>query len=261
MDEQGFVEAAFRESRRMHVLEGPQNGRNAIHDGPDVFWARGGEPSVNANMVLNGRFADPQAGVAAVLEAMDGLPFRWFARQEAAYDPLREALREAGFASGEEERCMLLELAAARPPPETALAFRPVLDATDAQRYLGVWSAAFGAPPGAADLWLAHHGPMIGREARLRHFVGEAEGRAVACGTAFLGREAVGVYSLGVAPGARRRGFGAAMTWRIVEEGVREGRRRAILGASREGRGAYARLGFRDVGGLDVFAPPPRQIP
>lgn len=258
MDELAFVESVFKESRRHHVREGPQNGRNALHDGPDVFWARGGEPTANANMVLGGRFADPRAGVAGILDVFGDLPFLWFVRQEAAFDALRGALAEAGFVGDADERCMLLDLDDARPPVPSALAFRPVRDEADATRFVRAWGDAFDVPARGRATWLAHHVPMLGERAPLRHFVGELEGNPVACGTTFLGRDAVGVYSIGVVPAARRRGFGAAMTWRIVEEGAREGKRRAILGASVEGRGVYAKLGFRDVGGLDVFAPSPK---
>jgi GNAT superfamily N-acetyltransferase len=257
-DEQGFVESVFRESRRWHVLEGPQNGRNAVHDSPEVFWSRGGDPVPQANMALNGTFADPRAGVASMLRAFEGLPFLWFVREEPAFDPLRAAMREAGFRHEDDERCMFLELAEGHPPPAAeGLVIRPVLDAADAERYLSAYAQAFGLPPLGVATWRAHHLPMLPDRSRLRQFVGEVGGEPVASGTAFLGREAVGVYSIGVVPALRGRGIGAAMTWRVVEEGLREGRTRAVLGATAEGAGVYHRLGFRDVGGLGAWAPPP----
>ena len=57
----------------------------------------------------------------------------------------------------------------------------------------------------------------------------------------------VGVYSIATVGAARRRGYGAAMTARIVADGVAAGCDVAILQASEMGRPIYERLGFRTV--------------
>ena len=57
----------------------------------------------------------------------------------------------------------------------------------------------------------------------------------------------VGVYSIATMGAARRRGYGAAMTARIVAEGVAAGCDVAIVQASEMGRPIYERLGFRTV--------------
>jgi len=257
MSGQDVVEAVFKESRRFHVLEGPQNGRNAIHDGLDVFWARRGDKTRSANMALGGRFADAARGVRETLGVFEGLPFLWFLRPDAEFDATREAMRDAGFTLEDDERCMLLEPEDARPaPPPSGFDISEARSVRDLEAFLDAYQAAFHVDDASRAAWLAHHAALLPRRDRMRYLVGRVEGEAIACGAAFLGAQAVGVYSVGVAPAWQRRGFGAAMTWRVVEEGLREGRTRAILGATPAGKRTYEKLGFRDVGGLDAWLPP-----
>jgi predicted GNAT family acetyltransferase len=55
------------------------------------------------------------------------------------------------------------------------------------------------------------------------------------------------VYSIATVAAARRRGYGAAMTARVVADGVVAGCDVAALQASEMGRPIYERLGFRTV--------------
>ena len=80
------------------------------------------------------------------------------------------------------------------------------------------------------------------------------DGVPVASGAAFLARDAVGVYGVGVHPAWQRRGYGSALTWRAIEAGVEIGHDRAILGATAAGKPVYEKIGFREVGRLRGFA-------
>jgi predicted GNAT family acetyltransferase len=53
------------------------------------------------------------------------------------------------------------------------------------------------------------------------------------------------VYAIATIPSARRRGYGAAMTARVVTDGLAAGCDVAALQASELGRPTYERLGFR----------------
>jgi predicted GNAT family acetyltransferase len=63
----------------------------------------------------------------------------------------------------------------------------------------------------------------------------------------------IGVYNIATLEMARRRGYGAAMTARVVADGAADGCDVAILQASEMGRPIYERLGFRTVIGRDVY--------
>lgn len=76
-------------------------------------------------------------------------------------------------------------------------------------------------------------------------YVGYADGQPVTSGMGWRTGRAIGVYSIATVPAARRRGYGEAMTARVVADGVAAGCDVAVLQASEAGRPIYERLGFR----------------
>jgi hypothetical protein len=75
-------------------------------------------------------------------------------------------------------------------------------------------------------------------------YVGYAGGAPVASGLGWRTGRVVGVYAIATIPAARHRGYGAAMTARIVTDGLASGCDTAALQASELGRPIYERLGF-----------------
>jgi GNAT superfamily N-acetyltransferase len=75
-------------------------------------------------------------------------------------------------------------------------------------------------------------------------------GRIVGVATGVPTGEAVGVFGVGVAPDARRRGIGAALTRAAALAG---GSEIAWLSARGEAAHVYERLGFREVGRNEVW--------
>jgi len=83
------------------------------------------------------------------------------------------------------------------------------------------------------------------RSAECNVYVGYAGGVAVASGLGWRSGRTIGVYAISTVPAARRRGYGAAMTVRVVADGIAAGCDVAVLQASAVGRPIYERLGFR----------------
>lgn len=54
-----------------------------------------------------------------------------------------------------------------------------------------------------------------------------------------------GLYGVATRPAFRRRGIGTALCWTVLDEARRKGLRTAVLQASEDGEGVYARLGFQ----------------
>src|SRR5262245_30488672 len=77
-------------------------------------------------------------------------------------------------------------------------------------------------------------------------YVGYADGAPVVSGLGWRSGRVVGVYAIATVPAARRRGYGAAMTARVVLDGLAVGCDLAALQASESGRPIYERLGFRE---------------
>ena len=78
-------------------------------------------------------------------------------------------------------------------------------------------------------------------------YVGYADGDPVVSGLGWRTGRTIGVYSIATIESARRRGYGAAMTARVLSDGVDAGCQVAALQASEMGRPIYERLGFRTV--------------
>jgi GNAT superfamily N-acetyltransferase len=78
-------------------------------------------------------------------------------------------------------------------------------------------------------------------------YVGYTDGEPVSSGLGVRTGRTIGVYNIATIPSARGRGYGAAMTMRVVDDGAAAGCDVAILQASDMGRPIYERLGFRTV--------------
>jgi hypothetical protein len=114
--------------------------------------------------------------------------------------------------------------------------------ASDLADYRVVVAAGFGMPDDvAAQLSLPSMADIPGA----RIYVGRANGVPVTVGIGVTCGTWVGVYSIATVADARRRGYGAAITARVVEDGFAAGARHALLQASELGFPVYERLGFR----------------
>lgn len=119
---------------------------------------------------------------------------------------------------------------------------RKVVDATGIDHHRKVVTAGFGSPPAVAT------GTTCAELLELPHctvYVGYAGGAPVVSGLGWRTGRTIGVYAIATIPEARRKGYGAAMTARVVADGSDAGCDVAVLQASEQGRPIYERLGFR----------------
>jgi GNAT superfamily N-acetyltransferase len=127
-------------------------------------------------------------------------------------------------------------------PPE--LEIRRVIDASGIDAHRSVVTAGFGSDPSVAQGTTCQE--VLDRPECVL-YVGYAGGAAVVSGLGWRTGRTIGVYSIATVEPARRRGFGAAMTSRVLADGVVAGCDVAALQASETGRPIYERLGFRTV--------------
>jgi GNAT superfamily N-acetyltransferase len=78
----------------------------------------------------------------------------------------------------------------------------------------------------------------------------------VATSVAIRSENVVGIYAVGTAESARRRGIGTAMTWAAIEAGRAWGAKAAVLQASEMGEPVYRAMGFRTVAGYVSYDEP-----
>jgi len=225
-----------------------------------------------------------------VVTILTGLPFDWFNQvlvenEEATPDSLlagvsraRErgspfvvrlrkgiddrfvaTLARAGLEPGGEETLTpgMVAFPVARGPiaryaaPE--LEIRRVADATGIDVHRDVVTAGFGSDRAVA---LGTACPDILDRPECVVYVGFSEGRPVVSGLGWQSGRTIGVYSIATVQSARRRGYGAAMTARVVADGVDAGCDVAALQASEMGLPIYERLGFRTVVRYAAYADP-----
>jgi GNAT superfamily N-acetyltransferase len=130
------------------------------------------------------------------------------------------------------------------------LDIRVVGDAASLRDHAIVAGRGFGIPESMA---LAFVGEELWLRAGATPYVGYADGAPVVSGFSVRSGPTLGVFTIATAPEARGRGFGAAMTSRLVTDGATAGCTVAALQASTMGRPIYERLGFRLVQEYDIY--------
>jgi len=132
----------------------------------------------------------------------------------------------------------------ARSVPHEDAVIRRIEDEAGLEDHIQVVSGGFEIPE---DLTRRFLGPATLEHPDIAVYVGYDDGIPVSAGLGFRTGPTIGVYNIATLPAFRRRGLGAAMTRRIVEDGAASGCQVAILQSSEMGLSVYERLGFRTV--------------
>jgi GNAT superfamily N-acetyltransferase len=135
------------------------------------------------------------------------------------------------------------------PPPGTAAPvagheIRRIVDAAGIEDHVIAAADGFGMPREWLRGIMSHD---LLEAPDFTGYVGYTDGRPVTAGLGVRTGRTIGVYNIATIESARRRGHGAAMTMRIVDDGAAAGCDVAVLQASSMGQPIYERLGFRTV--------------
>jgi GNAT superfamily N-acetyltransferase len=125
---------------------------------------------------------------------------------------------------------------------QAGLEIRQVRDARGIDEHGEVVTDGFGSPPAVA---IGTTCAALLDRPECVVYTGYAGETPVASGLGWRTGRTIGVYAIATIAAARRRGYGAAMTARVVADGLAAGCDVAILQASELGRPIYERLGFR----------------
>jgi GNAT superfamily N-acetyltransferase len=204
-------------------------------------------PSSVANVLF---VTEPPSDPNGLLDEASGFfgpstPWKMMAPRELA-PTLERAAQRAVLTPSETVPGLLLDPVATPPAPPPGFAVRAVTDLMDFRLFLKAGAAGFGIPH-----WILRaafrelpSAPANG-DPPLQLFVGLAGGKPVATSALFVGREISEVSFVSTVPGARKHGYGAAITWAAVGAGRGRGGRSAYLRATEMGRSVYERMGFR----------------
>lgn len=219
-----------------------------------VAWFATGLPAAFFNQVLAiGQRPDPgslEQAIAAIRAR--GVPFHVRLRA-GVDDELAPRLVELGFREDQDESIPGMAawpIAGGLPGPAARdvlpgdLEIRRVDGEASYDEHLGVVADGFGMPLDLARRLLP---PESLDRPGLAAFTGYRDGRPVSTSFGYTAADTVGVYNVATLFEARRRGYGAAMTRRAVDDGRERGATVAILQSSAMGRRLYESLGFEEV--------------
>lgn len=172
-------------------------------------------------------------------------PFSVWTREHADAE-LEVELGALGFHPVHREPGMALLPDAGRPvAPPREITIRPVTDDAGRAAYARIMTRAFGLY-GTPELSTAEHfvnlASVVGPATQA--YLAYREGHAVAGATLYMAHGVGGIGWVGTLPDEFGHGYGSAVTWAVVTEGLRRGARFMSLQASPMGEPMYRRLGF-----------------
>jgi N-acetylglutamate synthase len=142
------------------------------------------------------------------------------------------------------------------PPSPAGPEIRRVEGTNDVRTLSRTMMQGFEAPPGLMDPWAeavitAGLPPSVKRG----WYIGYVRDRPTCTAVRFSTRDIAGIYGVSTLPEFRRRGFGAAITYRAAIDGREEGCRESYLQSSPSGRPVYENIGYRFVEEYHLWAP------
>jgi hypothetical protein len=174
-----------------------------------------------------------------------GSPFTVWTREHAD-GALEPALGELGFHQIHREPGMVFVRGAGPAvPPPPGVTVRAVQDDADRAAYGDLATRAFalyGVPEDSIAEHFATLDSVLGPTTQ--GFLAWSDGRAVAAAILYMAHGVGGIGWVATHPDEFRRGYGRAITWAVIEEGLRRGARFMNLQASPMGEPMYRRMGF-----------------
>ncbi len=137
------------------------------------------------------------------------------------------------------------------------IVIRPVTDDVGRADYGCIMArayAVYGIPEESTAEHFARRASVVGPA--IQAFLAYRDGRAVAGALLFLAHGVGVVNWVGTLPEEFRRGYGTAVTWAAVAEGLRRGAHLISLQASSMGAPVYRRMGFTTPTHYRVFGAP-----
>jgi ribosomal protein S18 acetylase RimI-like enzyme len=185
-------------------------------------------------------------------------PYSWWVGPADRPRDLGRALLDAGFRASESELAMAADLDALQPADLAPDGLHIERVATQRQlRDFAAINAANWSPPDAAVLRFYELAAplLLAPGCPMWLYLGSVDGQPVSTAELTVGGGVAGLYNIATLEAHRRKGYGSALTLRPLLDARAQGYRTAVLQASADGQGVYARIGFRAVGEYTEYAP------
>jgi ribosomal protein S18 acetylase RimI-like enzyme len=216
-------------------------------------------PGENAAFVMR-PLRDTRSTIAEAMRYFDnrGVPYGILTRE--GLDPgTEDACVELGLTHVQTLPGMALAPMPLRvPSPPASLEIRVVRNAAEHDVHVQTDAAGF---EGSLEETRKLFPPSLIARPYAAEFLGFVDDVPVATSVLVASGRTAGVYGVATIPACRRLGYGEAMTWHAIREGIARGCEMANLQASDMGRPIYERMGFRVVAPFLIFArPAPRSV-
>lgn len=235
------------------VLAGTHMAGGRVERFPGVTLVATGLPLLLFNQVLiedGGEVEATRASVQRAVALFRGLGKRFVVTLRGGQDePYYDTAADLGLAPLPDSPWMPGMAMHPLPAPGPAALpagheIRVVADAAGLADHAAVLANGFGMP---LEWAVAFAQESLAAEPNVAFYVGYQDGEPVTSGLGVRTARTIGVYNIATVEWARRRGLGAAMTHRVVDDGAAAGCDVAILQASDMGLPVYVRLGFQTV--------------
>jgi GNAT superfamily N-acetyltransferase len=186
-------------------------------------------------------------------------PFSWWVGPADRPANLGELLRAASLDAAESELAMAANLEALVEPAEHPPGLRIDRARTPEQLwdYAAVNAANWDPPdPEVLRFYAAAVPVLLAADSPIWLSVGYLGERPVAASELTVGGGVAGLDGISTRAADRRRGFGTAMTLRLLLDARAAGDHTAVLQAAPDGVGVYVRRGFTPTGRYTEYKPP-----
>jgi GNAT superfamily N-acetyltransferase len=224
-----------------------------VHEEPGLTWYRSGLRSPMFNGVIRttlGSDEEANARIEGTLARFraDRLPMVWWSGPSRRPTDLGARLLARGLTTPGDDPGMAVDLRALH--EDVAMSARLTIERVSDDATLRTWMltlrATDGLPASTREPDLALQRPAsFAVDDEYRLYLARLDGAPVGTAAAQIGAGVVGLYCVGVIPGARRQGIGAAVTLAALHEARGQGYHFGVLGASEVGESVYRRLGFK----------------
>lgn len=187
--------------------------------------------------------------------AETGMPWCLFAFGEAI-EQLAPAAEQAGMAHSTTEPAMFLDPAGITIPAAIpGLEIETVQDAATMDSYRKTAARGFGGDETGFAIWA--NIDLVATPG-LFFYLGRVGGEPVATSCVYALHGLATINMVTTLPGHRRRGYGEAMVWHAIREGLARGSTAAYLQSSEMGYPLYERMGFRTAFSFQtwIYRPP-----
>jgi N-acetylglutamate synthase len=234
--------AAFR------TLADTLPGMHAKQVAPGVISLMSGLPLATLNGVFTDAVRPDVTEIDRAAAGVAGLPLPWSIQFRGEPEPAaaRVAARYDLTARTTSPLMVYRPPSGGQAPPARASAAAAVRVAVPQEQaeYAATLAAGFEAPP---EIMAPFSSPEAFAMPGGIPYLAREDGEVVAVGFGVFAEGIAGIFNIATRPASRGRGYGRAITSRIVADGLARGADLAYLQSSEEGYPLYQSMGFRTV--------------